>query len=304
MQTKDEVILNRATRTNSPVESNVLTTKQDRRRMLAAMLLFSIAIAFVLGAVYQAHGRATTERMATALLMPAGLIWIASLAGILVCLVTRRRILALNYLAVAFVFWLASAPVLSTFLIARLESRFEPVSISEIEQLEAVIVLGGGTALRPDGIPELTAAGDRVAQGAIFYLKSKAIFLVTSGSPISGIGPVENDSSDHTAFLWKQFGIPDSGIIQIEGRNTSEEMRSLAKLVEETQWKRVGLITSAFHMPRAMRLASINQLDLIPIPVDYRATAGTDLRNWIPSASGLDNMTKVLHEYLGMFLGR
>ena len=44
-------------------------------------------------------------------------------------------------------------------------------------------------------------------------------------------------------------------------------MRSLAEILDGSQ--RVGLITSAWHMPRALRLARANGLNPIPVPADF-----------------------------------
>jgi len=44
-------------------------------------------------------------------------------------------------------------------------------------------------------------------------------------------------------------------------------------VADHPEWKRLGLVTSAWHMRRAMRLAEKNNLSLEPLPADFRGTA-------------------------------
>ena len=60
-------------------------------------------------------------------------------------------------------------------------------------------------------------------------------------------------------------------MLQLDGRNTFEEMNNLRTLLTQEPMARVGLLTSAFHMPRAMRIARANDLDVIPVPADQQA---------------------------------
>ena len=88
------------------------------------------------------------------------------------------------------------------------------------------------------------------------------------------------------------------------GRTTSEEMLALAAHL--TGQQRVGLVTSASHLPRALRLAAQSQLQLIPLPCNF-ATPG-QLRllpiHFIPSAHALDLSARTIKEYLAQLVGR
>jgi uncharacterized SAM-binding protein YcdF (DUF218 family) len=60
------------------------------------------------------------------------------------------------------------------------------------------------------------------------------------------------------------------------------------------------LVTSAFHMPRAVMSFRKNGIEVVPAPTDYLASrASKDWMSWIPSAEGCGKISMALHEYLG-----
>ena len=107
------------------------------------------------------------------------------------------------------------------------------------------------------------------------------------------------------------MGVPETAVERLVGpKTTSEELRALAARAPEEGWRRVGLITSAWHLPRAMRLAERSGvaragIEIVPIPADYRGT-GTmvTIVHLLPSQEGFGNLRIFLWEILGMAMGR
>jgi len=73
----------------------------------------------------------------------------------------------------------------------------------------------------------------------------------------------------------------------------------------------VILVTSAMHMPRAVRLFEHQGIEVIPAPTDFRVTQASldefrqsDAIGWVimamPNVSYLSLTTSVMKEYLGM----
>jgi uncharacterized SAM-binding protein YcdF (DUF218 family) len=64
------------------------------------------------------------------------------------------------------------------------------------------------------------------------------------------------------------------------------------------------LITSALHMRRAV--AAFHRQGIFPdtYPVDYRATDIVTPFSFVPSAAGLEKVTAVLHELIGILAYR
>ncbi len=84
----------------------------------------------------------------------------------------------------------------------------------------------------------------------------------------------------------RELGVPAESIRKIGGRNTFEEMRHLRDLLGPEE--RVGLITSGWHMPRAMRLARAAGLHVEPLPAGFAAgPVDFNLLAPIPTARGL-----------------
>ena len=110
---------------------------------------------------------------------------------------------------------------------------------------------------------------------------------------------------DETRMIWKELGIPESSIVMLPGENTEEEMQSLKKLVAERGWRRVGLVTSAWHLPRALNLAQRRGLQLTPLPADFRGTLPSfSMPNLAPQADALANSTLALNEIRRYFRDR
>ena len=70
--------------------------------------------------------------------------------------------------------------------------------------------------------------------------------------------------------------------------------------------KSVGILTSASHLPRAMRLAKARGLDdLIPLAADYRVTSSPKtFMSYIPSAGALDQFSRSQREIIARLVNR
>lgn len=66
------------------------------------------------------------------------------------------------------------------------------------------------------------------------------------------------------------------------------------------------LVTSAAHMPRAIRNFQAVGLNPIPAPTQYLTGRGSrsSLLSWLPSSSALEKSELALHEYLGLLAWR
>jgi uncharacterized SAM-binding protein YcdF (DUF218 family) len=100
--------------------------------------------------------------------------------------------------------------------------------------------------------------------------------------------------------------VPSESIETCGGRNTKEEMQNLKKMlgadVNEKKW---GLITSAWHLGRAERLAASEGLKFIPIPADFHSTdRPPTVLDAIPSADALADSARVTREWLAQWVNR
>ena len=211
---------------------------------------------------------------------------------------------------------LPAMPVVSDALLRQLEDQAAALTPATIPNADAVLVLGGGIRPTPAhglGI-EVSEAGDRLLCGVRLWKEGKAQVLIASGARVS-FQP--NDPIAPEAVLSKrlaqELGVPASAmLLNDRARTTAEEAQRIHDLAKTEGWKQLIVVTSAFHMPRA--LASFqhqNNLQIIPVACDYRLEPRSNNQafNWsellidlVPSSGSLNQTTQVLKEHLGLLV--
>ena len=173
--------------------------------------------------------------------------------------------------------------------------------------LNAAVVLGGGVYLTADGIPEMNRDGQRVFYAAQLWHAGRAKSIICTGER-AGIG---DDQSEIARKLLVSVGVPEEVIFEIGGENTKQEMQNLKHFLDEPPdgmpiGGDVGLITSAFHMARALRLARDNGLDLMPLPCSYRRTQVLEFApdQIIPRLEAGETLRIAIKERLAALVGR
>jgi uncharacterized SAM-binding protein YcdF (DUF218 family) len=240
---------------------------------------------------------------------PLGLI---ALLILLALLFARRRRLQKAVLILALVLlWLAGNRWVAMGLARALEWRYLPPN--PVPQAEVMVVLGGGTETPdpPRSIVEVNGSGDRLLYAVWLYQQGKAQHILLSGGALDWT-VVNTSPAQDMSTLMQMLGVPEQAIwLQQDSRNTYEDAVNCARILREKGINRVLLVTSAWHMPRAVKLFQAQELDVIPLPTDYNVTQadwerlwGSDPRAWIlgalPSIDHMALTTKMLKEYIGM----
>lgn len=267
--------------------------------VLAGMLAISLVS---LG--YTMHGKPLAEKTLTTLVMPIGAFWLL-LSGRLVQLLFRRPRTGVVPLLLV---W-SGLMVLGTRPVPRMLIRWIESSVRTYEPqrdgpLDLVVVLGGGTS-QGYWRPQTTGVGDRLVMAAEFYHQGLTKELITTGQVTEGVSDAAPDPSEQTHIIWTKLNIPPAVIRKIGGRNTYEEMQNLKQIWPELAGKRIGLLTSALHLPRAVRLSQAQGLEMTPIAADVR-TAIDDwgLLNFIPSAGNFCDLGSAQHEIMAAWVSR
>jgi uncharacterized SAM-binding protein YcdF (DUF218 family) len=244
------------------------------------------------------------KKLVTHLVMPSGLVWIA-LVGVFVYAIKQMHWRTASLLgAVTALFMLLGNDWCAHRLAAWLEAPYAKITPSEAGHFDAVFVLGGGVGSTPSGGAQLDCAGDRVMLAARMFAAGQMDYVITTGERIEGLYEGGRDPAELTVEILNDLGVPEAQILTIGGRTTSEEMRNIQTLQNEHQWQRLGVITSAGHLPRAMRLAEKAGLQLEPLPSNFE---GED-RPWtelslIPDSAALYTNQKSLKELLARAAG-
>ena len=194
-----------------------------------------------------------------------------------------------------------------------LEWRYLPTT--PIPTAQAIVVLGGGTESpdSPRPMTEVNGAGDRVLYAAWLYQQGKAPVILASGGSVNWELRQTTSAQNMQAIL-QMIGVPAEAIwTQPESRNTYEDALYSAQLLKGKSIRRILLVTSAYHMPRSVRLFQAQGLEVVPAPTDFQVTdadwrelTSADLRlqvlAFLPSADSLGMTTRMLKEYLGMLV--
>jgi uncharacterized SAM-binding protein YcdF (DUF218 family) len=218
-------------------------------------------------------------------------------------LVRRRPALARGLIGVLFVLTVTIGylPV-GSYMVQGLESRF-PAN-PPIERVDGIIVLGGAEDTGPSlfsGQPELNAAGERMSSGAALALawpEARLVFSGGSGGLIESRGTPRNAELARDFFL--QFGIaPERIMLEPRSRNTAENAAFSLAVVDPQPGETWVLVTSAWHMPRAMEsFARAGWPAIVPWPVDHRGMAPSHRVRW-NLAENLDELNLVAKEWVG-----
>ncbi len=239
------------------------------------------------------------RKLVGTLIMPVGLLWLALIAAMARQLWLERDV---RWLAAAFLaFTLAGNTWVGGAMLRWLEA---PYRVMQSEPLEVVLVLGGGTIPGPGGVG-LSAAGDRVITAVRQYRLGRSPKLVTIGTSVAGLqqeGP--RDLAEETSTIWRALGVPESAIIKAQGaRTTGEELKVFAKMVRERGWTRIGILTSAWHLRRAMAHARAEGLECTPVPGDFRGfPAVYGVLGLVPSGNGFYKVRLAAWELVGWLL--
>ena len=196
---------------------------------------------------------------------------------------------------------ICSMPIISSKMIAYLESDYELNQPSEIDTANAIVVLSGMvTAIKSkNGLNyEWGGAVDRFFTGINLFNLDKAPTLIFTGGKLPwSIGIPEGEFLREEAI---KLGIPKKDILLTENvENTDQEAKAIKKLLSLDNPK-VILVTSAFHMPRAQLVFEAAGISVIPFPVDFLIGTGKiTLMDFIPSASSFAGTSFFVREMIG-----
>lgn len=275
-------------------------------RYFAHCLLLGFVGAVFLTGVGVISGQTMIEKMLTELLMPAGMVWVLLMVMVYFCFLSRQAWPALIGLTAWVVLTLGGNSFVSNWLISTLEAPYQNTDSFKMAPVQTLVVLGGGTNSRLNGQSQLGNGGDRVAMAGRLYHAGLTKKILCTGSDSFRSSAIDLHPREEAAEILAGLGVPAENILQIEGKNTSEEMRNLKKLIDEGSINGpVGILTSAWHLPRAERLAKSHGLTLTPVPSNFLTHPHQPSPNLIvPGALNLMITGAAVKEYLARLVGR
>ncbi|MBG9389054.1 YdcF family protein [Caenimonas aquaedulcis] len=219
-----------------------------------------------------------------------------------------RRALVCGAAALALL-WVASLPIVAEALVASIESRYPARPAASMPRADAILVLGGALGgAWPPLQPTFTLgpSAGRVWEAAALYRAGKAPWVVISGGNQPGT-EAQQAEGDAIAQMLTVLGVPAQAIRrETASRNTWENAANVRSVLRAVGAKRILFVTSALHMPRAVKTFEMvwaqEPVELIAYPTDIQVPASTQsLKVWLPSLESLLGVTKALKEIAGMW---
>jgi uncharacterized SAM-binding protein YcdF (DUF218 family) len=239
----------------------------------------------------------TMVRIAQSLILPPSGLLILMAVGFLI--VEKRRILGFLCIASGFflLYGMCLGPV-SDALIRPLESMYPPLTDTRNIHARAIVVLSGGVRdpSLPGLIPEPADSSlERMVQGVVLYRKLRIPLMLVGGS--GDPGRPELKEADAMASTALSLGVPARDIhVENSVRNTLESARAVKRLLKSS---RVILVTSAYHMKRAVAFFKKQGVDVVPAPTGYRAEKRTLTGySFIPRLDNLYSSSAAVSEYM------
>ena len=194
--------------------------------------------------------------------------------------------------------WLWMMPIMTWGVGVPLEREFlvdgKVPLVESFPEADAIVLLGGsmGAETNLSSYAEMRSGADRVWQAARLYKAGKAQKVIATG----------NGARDSTLPLLKDFGMPSECVLFHDARNTEEE----AKLVEGMGYKKILLVTSAWHMKRARLMFEkyAPSVEVVCAPADFEnsivAARPFSFSDFLPDPGAFMGNSVALHEWVGI----
>lgn len=248
----------------------------------------------------------TVSKVLTFLLQPSTFSVLLVAAGLVAMRWERRRRWGtrLAWLGVAGLF-IAGVLPLGNWMVLPLEQRFADTGDPAADgPITGIIMLGGfedGWVSKGRGGVTLNEAAERLTEGVRLALKHPQARVVFTGG-VGGLLSGGTDASGPIGQLLQDWGVArDRIVLEGKSRNTHENALFTRDLVQPKPGERWVLVTSAYHMPRAMGVFRHAGFPVVPYPVDYRTYGPVDgMRLFERLGAGLERTDLAFKEWVGL----
>ena len=218
-------------------------------------------------------------RIVWLLVQPLSLVAILMVIGVLLSFRSGRWALRLVLLLATLIVVLSCFTTLGYVLITPLENRF--VRPPEPVRIDGIVVLGGGMDSEVNTVRggwELNRSGDRFVETLRLAIAHPEAKIVIAAGP-AALAMEQEPEAIAAARFFVAFGVaPDRLVLDDKSRNTEENAQFAQVLAGDTDGRTWLLVTSAFHMPRAVGLFRAAGFPVVPWPADYLASGAESLR--------------------------
>jgi uncharacterized SAM-binding protein YcdF (DUF218 family) len=193
----------------------------------------------------------------------------------------------------------------STWLLHALETRFPLYAAEASRPVDGIVLLGGAIQQDPTialGQPVVNEAGDRLLAAAALARIDPDVPIVLSGGNAHLVGATRHTEARGMAEALAALGVaPERLVLEERSKNTWQNALQSREIAEPQPGETWLLVTSAWHMPRAMGTFRQAGFDVVPYPVDYRTMGSGDLaRGFATQSDGLRRLDVAVREAIGV----
>lgn len=188
----------------------------------------------------------------------------------------------------------------SRVLLHSLENSYPELPVRDCPRADAIVVLSGFCAedRGADKVMNFGEASERFEAGAQLRKAGRAerLWVMHDG---------EEPGSRRLLAELERRSVAPGPAVRVLGPvgNTADEARLFQKEAEGGKVSSVILVTTAWHMPRAMQIFRRTGLEVVPFPVDYQTPKELLFRpkpeDFFPTARALIQTESFLREWLG-----
>jgi uncharacterized SAM-binding protein YcdF (DUF218 family) len=208
--------------------------------------------------------------------------------------------------------WGRRVCVLTLFLFSLLSWRSIPDALisglegahdvpTDVSKFHGVVVLGGAFSsgrARGTILPALSCSAERVTEAVPLLKKNPHLQLLFAGGDARLVGASEPESDEARAFF-KRMDIESSRMrFESKSRNTFENAVNSFEVAGADNTKPWLLLTSAWHMPRALATFQKAGWNVTPYPVDHYAPNEINAFDFSVSG-GLESWQLLIREVAG-----
>jgi len=229
------------------------------------------------------------KNLIASIILPPGFLVIIL---VFVSLFEKRRIIRFIGFSSASFIYLISIEPFKDLLFYYLEKNY---SIPKELNGDAIVILGGGnfslTSLTEDTL-------NRVLTGYIVYKKTKLPIIVSGGS-------FEGKISDANAmaYVLKEMGVePEKIIEENKSKDTAQNAFYVSQICKTKGFKKLILVTSAYHLKRSKKLFERTGLKILPYPADSKRKNYYNIYSFLPKFSTFATSSKAIREYIALLI--
>lgn len=234
----------------------------------------------------------TAFKILQQLLLPGSLALVLMLAGLISWLFLKKKKIGKILLAAGILlYYLFFITPVSNYLLSPLEKNYSPLGAEEMQASDKIVLLLGGKESD-------VLRGSEVLR--IAHIGEGDMKIIISGT--DPVLPTSEEALGVKRFFVSRGLKEESIVIEGQSRTTWENIRNVKEIVEEIPF---FLVTSAYHMERAMREFERVGANPIPAPTDFKIkTEKYTALDYFPDPQNLRNSNLAVHEYFGIVFYR